>query len=165
MGHMAFYGNVAIARGFCPDCERQAFIIDRELQCCGKPTDEEIEGAQRICEPEDRKVSPTRTQKQKILKRQHDRCLYCDRRFNSHVWYKGKLITLRTNYDHVLPFEYSRDNSLGNFVACCHVCNSWKGTKLFTHLEEIQVYVAAKWERVGTDVGKILHGVQENIPE
>lgn len=165
MAHMAFFGNVAIPRGYCEDCERQAFIIDGKLQCCDKRTSEVIDGAQRVSEPDYHRCGPSLTDRIKILRRQDDRCLYCERRFGSQTWYKGKLIILRVNYDHVLPFEYGRDNSLGNFVAACHVCNNWKSSKIFTYLEEIQVYVAAKWERVNTDVGKIMHGMQETIPE
>lgn len=165
MGHTAFFGNVAISRGFCSDCERQAFIIDGKLQCCDKPTDEIIEGAQRVCEPDPHKHGPSRTEKRKILARQHERCAYCERRLGSTVWYKGKLTLLRVNYDHVLPFEFSRDNSTGNFLACCHICNHWKATKIFTYLEEIQVYVADKWQRAEGNPGTILQGMQTQIPD
>src|SRR5689334_22301640 len=164
MVRLSLYGNVGMLRTFCQDCQRMTLVIDNIRQCCNRDDDGIIAGTERIVEPEYIKRSPSRTERIKILRRQHERCLYCGRRLGSLVWYKGKQIFLRVNYDHVLPFEYACDNSLGNFVAACHVCNHWKSDLIFNHLEEIQIYVTEKWQRVETDVGKNLPGMRGGIP-
>src|SRR6185503_6107891 len=126
MARLALYGNVGMLRTFCQVCQRTTLIIDNVKQCCNQVDNEDVDGTERIVEPEAVKRSPNARQRIRILKRQHDCCLYCGRRLGSVVWYKGRQIVLRVNYDHVLPFEYACDNSLGNFVAACHVCNNWK---------------------------------------
>lgn len=156
MARIALYGNIGIIRSYCQDCERTALVLSGIKQCCDRPLAEDVTGTERIIEPEAVKRQPNAREKRVILNRQHDRCLYCGRRFSSLVWYKGKQIVLRLNWDHVLPFEYCRDNADGNFVAACHVCNHWKSDRIFNYLEEIQVYVTEKWQRVETDVGKAL---------
>jgi CRISPR/Cas system Type II protein with McrA/HNH and RuvC-like nuclease domain len=165
MARVALYGNVGITRTYCEDCRRTALVLRGIKQCCDSRLTEDVNGVERIIQPEDVKRHPSRSEKIKILNRQHDRCLYCGRRFGSTAWYKGKQIVLRLNWDHVLPFEYSRDNSAGNFVAVCHICNHWKSDLIFTFLEEIQVYVTEKWERVETDLGKNLPGMRNQLPE
>lgn len=165
MTNLALYGNVGIIRAFCQECQRTALVVEGIRQCCDQILNEEVNGTERIIEPEAIKRQPNTREKIVILHRQHDRCLYCDRRLGSLIWYKGKRVTLRVNYDHVLPFEYARDNSLGNFVAACHVCNHWKSNKLFNCLEEIQVYVTEKWQRAETDVGKNLPGMRDCLPQ
>ena len=164
MAKLALYGNVGIVRVYCEDCQRTAFVTGGIKQCCDVPIVEDVTDSERISQPEAKKHGPNTRERMEICARQHDRCLYCDRRFGSTVWYKGKLITLRVNYDHVLPFEYYRDNSLGNFVAACHVCNNWKSSLIFNYLEEIQVYVSEKWQRVETDMGKALPSMRTEIP-
>lgn len=164
---LALYGNTKIPRIYCNDCERWALVVDDVRQCCDRRIgdDEEINKYHRIIEPEGFRSRPSMAEQRAILNRQRDRCLYCDRRFGSLVWYKGKRVTLRRHWDHLVPFDYARDNNDTNFVAACHVCNHWKSSKIFGCLEEIQVYVTEKWERCGTDVGKALRGMREALPE
>jgi len=164
MANLALYGNVGIIRVFCQECQRTALVIRNVRQCCDRLLNEDVDGTERIIEPEATKRYPNAKEKVVILRRQHDCCLYCGRRLGSLAWYKGKQVTLRINYDHVLPFEYSRDNSLGNFVAACHVCNHWKSSRIFNYLEEIQIYVTEKWQRVETNMGKNLPSMRDHVP-
>ena len=167
MARLALYGNVGLLRTFCDECQQTCLVVRGLKQCCNRPEGDPdaVVGAERISEPDSRKKQPTKAEKIRILRRQDYRCLYCERRLESSAWYKGKYILLRINWDHVLPFEYSRSNEPENFVACCHVCNHWKSSRIFTYLEEIQVYVAEKWQRVETDVGKNLPGMRSHIPQ
>lgn len=166
MSRLALYGNVGLVRTFCGECQQTCLVVSGIKQCCDQPDcDFETGGSERISPPEDRRKQPPRSVQIRILRAQGNRCLYCGRQLLSTTWYKGKFIILRTNWDHILPFEYSRSNAPENFVACCHVCNHWKGYRVFTYLEEIQIYVAERWQRVETDVGKNLPGMRDQIPE
>ncbi|TLZ87260.1 MAG: hypothetical protein E6K00_05760 [Methanobacteriota archaeon] len=63
--------------------------------------------------------------------------------FNSAVERKGRLIYLKVNWDHFVPFAYSQNNYAYNFVAACQICNGIKGSSTFRTLEEARVYVMA----------------------
>jgi len=167
MARLALYGNVGIVRAYCQDCQRMSLVIKGIRQCCDKPLseDETVEGSERIIEPEAKRRDLPRWKREQILREQNFRCFYCDRRIGSSVWYKGHQITLRVHFDHVLPYSYSYNNDASNFVAACHVCNNWKSRMVFNSLEEIQVYVTEKWQRVETDVGKNLPGMRDGISE
>ena len=39
--HVALYGNVAMAREWCEDCNRYALVISKVLQCCDAPSKED----------------------------------------------------------------------------------------------------------------------------
>lgn len=163
MARIALYGNVGLVRTFCQDCQWSTLVLNGIKQCCDKTADEVVEGVEQIVPPEIIRRTPSRKRRNEILHRQHDLCAYCNRRFGSTQWYKGKQIVLRVNFDHVLPLEFSLNNSLGNFVAACHICNNWKSDHVFNYLEEIQVYVTEKWERVETDVGKNLPSMRDRL--
>lgn len=165
MARLALYGNVGIVRVYCQECERTALVLSGIKQCCDRALDEEVTKTERIIEPEDRKRRLPLWLRTKILREQHGLCAYCERRIGSIQWYKGKQIILRVNFDHVLPADYSFNNADDNFLAACHICNHWKSALLFNCLEEIQVYVTEKWQRVETDVGKNLPGMRNGIPE
>lgn len=166
MAHLALYGNVGIPRVFCQQCQQTALVIKGIKQCCDRPDTEELKGIERIIEPEGyRKGSPPKAQQKGILQAQGYRCLYCDRRLGSTAWYKGRYIVLRLHWDHVIPYEYNQNNETSNFVAACHVCNHWKSDFVFNSLEEIQIYVTEKWQRVETNVGKNLPGMRYDISE
>lgn len=90
--------------------------------------------------------TPTPTERKEILELQQDRCLYCDRLFGTAVIRKEKLVFLRTNFDHFVPFSYSQNNYAYNFVAACQICNGIKSNLMFKTLEEARVYVRAMWD-------------------
>jgi hypothetical protein len=95
-----------------------------------------------------RKAPPVRLQR-KILEQQGGRCLYCDCEFGSTIYRKGKAITVRLNWDHVVPFAYSRTSVGVDFVAACHVCNGIKTCLMFDSVNQAREHILAVRQQRG----------------
>lgn len=102
------------------------------------------------------------------LEDQDYRCFYCFRRFGSTVFrdrtkghrlatrvfgesvgFEPNRIRLQLNWDHLIPWDYSRNNQNRNFVAACHVCNGIKRDLIFDTEAEARLYVAQRWTEKG----------------
>ena len=55
-----------------------------------------------------------------------------------------------TEWDHMIPWSYRRDNSEANLMPSCHRCNAMLYNKVFETIEERREYVQ---NRRGKDVG------------
>ena len=141
--HYAHYGNVVMEREYCVHCCQYSILIDAKLTCCGNPTVFDTTRSKRMSQAQDGRKRQTAAERQTILELQGNRCLYCDMLFNSAVERKGRLIYLKVNWDHFVPFAYSQNNYAYNFVAACQICNGIKGSSTFRTLEEARVYVMA----------------------
>jgi DNA-directed RNA polymerase subunit RPC12/RpoP len=149
MAYLALYGTIGILRTFCEECELNCLVVDDIKQCCDKPIREVAKGVKRMTGP----IEPKRrylkeSEKEEILEKQDYRCTYCEQRFGATVFYKLRETILKITWDHVFPFVYTHNNDLENFVACCHICNSWKRARIFNNINEVKVYVTEKWQRV-----------------
>jgi 5-methylcytosine-specific restriction endonuclease McrA len=102
--------------------------------------------------PEHRRLKPSLAICDRILENQDHRCFYCARRFGSRVRSGRRTVSLKLNWDHLVPFSYAQNNQTENFVAACHRCNAWKGSLVFQTLEDAQVYLLNKWEEDLNDV-------------
>jgi len=96
-----------------------------------------------------RKRKPNAAIRQRILERQGNACLYCDLPIGAHVPRRGKLITLRLNWDHFIPHAYAASNGHDNWVAACHVCNGIKHSKIFNTVIEAQLFIRPRWQELG----------------
>ena len=85
--------------------------------------------------------SPGKRERTRILERQGNACLYCERPFGTPFLRQGRLGHLRLHWDHVIPFSYSLKNDADNFVAACHVCNLIKGDLMFNTLYLARKYI------------------------
>lgn len=143
--HNALFGNVSILRGYCYDCQSRAFVIDGDLQCCGKTFKKllvPIVEIERVSIPVLMRKLPGLAERNEILQRQEYSCFYCDRRLGSWVdGRKQKQVKLRLHWDHWVPFSYNQDNRGDNFVAACHQCNARKSNLMFQTVEEARVYL------------------------
>lgn len=147
--HVAFYGNVQIMRAFCLSCESNAMVLDGELQCCGEKADfggnslpkKPQTKAIRIVEPEQKRRSPSKALKEKIIAEQHNKCYYCEVSLESWVSWRNKRVKLVTHFDHKVPFSYAQNNSNSNFVAACHHCNLTKSNLMFDTVEEARAFI------------------------
>jgi hypothetical protein len=86
------------------------------------------------------------TQRQ-ILAKQNDRCMYCDLPFGTEILRqgrRGRLVTLRINWDHFVPYSWCATNPNDNWVAACHVCNGLKGPRRFETVGEARRYITNK---------------------
>lgn len=146
--HLALYGNVAIPRRFCDRCKQWALVVDGVRQCCGYSTQEDFQASKRVrmSNASRYRHKPTQKERDKILERQENRCLYCQQLFGSYFIRGEKLIRVECQYDHLDPFCYSQNNDVRNFVAACRTCNAWKGSKMFESIEQIRKFLLNKWE-------------------
>ena len=71
--------------------------------------------------------------------------------FGTPLWRedKKKIIFLKLNWDHFVPYSYSYNNKKVNFVAACHVCNGIKSNKMFDTVKEIKDYVSYQRKKKG----------------
>lgn len=141
ISNVALYGNTAVQRVFCEDCETWTFVRDGLKNCCGQLSGEEPLKIKRESEPWFKRKKPSKAARERIARAQDNKCLYCEQPIGKLVLRKGKPIFLRVNWDHVMPYAWSADNRKENFVLACHVCNGIKASKLFKTLIEAQIYI------------------------
>ena len=88
-----------------------------------------------------RRRRPGKLARDRILEAQGNRCFYCRLPFGGVIYRRSRPVTLRLEWDHVLPFSYSLDNRPANFVAACHVCNGIKGALYFDTPAKAAAYI------------------------
>ena len=148
---MALYGNIALERGYCKECDTTAFVRNGKLACCGAEFSKVPDKYYRVSgSPQGRKTPPA-AEKRRILEEQENKCFYCDVEFDSLRWRNGRAIRIKLHWDHKLPYAYSQNNHTSNFVAACHVCNGIKSDKVFQTVEEAQIYLQDKRKAKGYD--------------
>lgn len=148
---MALYGNIAIPKGYCPKCKEIVFIRNGLFVCCNNPVQVEPQKFHRETESPQKRKTPPKTEKSKILEQQENCCFYCNVTFETIRYRNGKPFTIKIDWDHKLPFSYSQNNTVSNFVAACHVCNRIKSNVVFRTIEEAQVHLADKRRLKGYD--------------
>jgi 5-methylcytosine-specific restriction endonuclease McrA len=163
--HIALFGGVALIKGHCQKCLRSSIVSDGKFACCGRAVKGVPDQIKRESVSEGRRRPLPLKARAAQLQLQNYRCFYCDLSFGSIVFRKGRAITLRTEWDHSIPFAYSQDNRPSNFVAACQVCNALKHSFVFQTEEEAKVYVKLERERKGysdrnSDLPALPKGVQ-----
>jgi len=98
---------------------------------------------------EARRRLPPRRERDKILEKQGNACLYCGNTFGSVVYKNGVGEPLEVRWDHMVPFCYGQNNKADNFCAACHVCNASKSSKMFNTVEEASDYIKRRWAKRG----------------
>jgi len=147
----AIFGDVILAREYCPDCDGYYLVIDGELQCCNRPVDlsqRAVREVFRVCNPDGSRYLSEK-EKRDIRANQGDTCFYCYREFGTYVWRaaKGvrKPIRLSCEFDHCVPFSYFLTTQQANIVAACHVCNRIKSNLIFEDGDAARQYLAEQW--------------------
>lgn len=153
--HLAIYGNTQIVRADCWICGRYSFVVDGEIQCCGRPVDVDPAEIQRVSEPETRRRRPSAAHQREILQAQDYRCLYCNVTLDGYVTYHGELQQVRLTWDHMAPYAYTLNNHPENFAATCQFCNAWKSSLIFKTVDEVRIYVEAKWRAEGNQESRL----------
>lgn len=149
--HNALYGRVNVPRGLCPSCNDWSLIIDGKYTCCKTKVVDETKGIRRMTQGVLRRSKPSGKEQVSLLLMFRYRCSYCERKFGSHIWLNGKIVEIKLEWDHVVPFVYNQDNDVTNFRPACHVCNRWKHSQMFDTIEEIKEYVLSKWKEADTE--------------
>lgn len=88
-------------------------------------------------------------ERRRQIKEQDGKCYYCERPFGMLLYRGIRKKRLEVHWDHYVPFAFSQDNSIPNFVAACDVCNRMKSSKLYASLWEAKIDLAAKWSFSG----------------
>lgn len=78
-----------------------------------------------------RRKKPQTADQQRAREIQGNRCLYCDIPIGTVIWRRSQAVTLRTNWDHFVPYAYLARNPGANWVLACHVCNAIKSCRMF----------------------------------
>jgi len=145
--HVAQYGTVLLERRYCEDCKGFAFVVEGRIQCCDSIADKApLRYSILMSSAPPNRKGPSSPIKKRILRNQKHCCFWCGRRFRNIVWRGQHKIILRTEWDHVVPFSYSRNNRESNFVASCQICNGYKGALIFNAVEECRDYIKIRWE-------------------
>ena len=147
--HLAVFGTKQIPRAFCTDCERYSLILDSKIQCCDSSVTldvSQIKQYKRMSLGTPRKYLAKKT-KDSIIENQQFCCFYCGHYFDIVVRYNNKLVTLVPHFDHIVPFSYDQNNNVSNLIAACNLCNLWKSNRIFSNLEDIQIYVKEKYKK------------------
>ncbi len=139
--HIAMYGNVVMRRTFCEECECISLVAkDGRKLCCDNKFEGDPVRIKRMTSPDAARTLPPLAERRAILRQQHNRCFWCERRFGQRV---GKR-TLSVQWDHVIPFSYQQDNRSRNFVGACQLCNQRKSSKMFGTIEEARVWLQSR---------------------
>lgn len=147
--HAALYGNVKLQRSYCWSCQRWAIVLDSTLQCCERSTESSPTTVVRMSPADARRRLPPLRERRAIYEKQGGRCLYCLLEFGSLVWKNGRVVQLKLEWDHMVPWSYSQNNGGQNFCAACHVCNASKSNKMFDSLEDAREYLDRRRARRG----------------
>ena len=146
------YGNVQLERAMCPNCRQLSFLRNGETICCLREIRKPLTGFEQGSEPskqKGRKRRPSPTAQAIILNRQGNRCLYCHQCFGSEQIRYGRIIVLRVNWDHIIPYAYTMNSKASNFAAACQVCNALKASKVFKDIDSVRLYLEVERERNG----------------
>jgi hypothetical protein len=117
-----------------------------------------------MSDPEGRRRRLKTSERNEILEAQNYRCLYCDISLDGYVFYRGQERRVKLTWDHMVPYSHTLNNHARNFAATCQFCNSWKSSLIFKSVDEVRLYVAAKWE-AQREAERKVPGVQPTIRE
>ncbi len=148
-GYVGIYGNVSIPKGWCGRCGALSFIVEDHLVCCNVEVIDVPTSSKRESNPLYVRKNLSAKQKVQQVESQGGKCFYCDRGFGSIVRRRNRWIVLKVNFDHLIPFAYTQNNKLENFVAACHICNQLKSCFVFDSIEDIRGYILGKWKEIG----------------
>lgn len=82
-----------------------------------------------------------------LLMEQDNCCTYCGHKFGTGVFSPKRGLTwLEVNWDHFIPYTWSRKNDEDNWVVSCQICNQLKGSLLFTSIDDARKYLEKKWK-------------------
>lgn len=138
---LSVYGNVSILKGYCENCEGNSFIQDGLYACCGSKAPHCRPKIERVSDVIMSRKKPKKKEALKILKAQGFRCLYCGYRFGEIIYLNGYPVSVNLEWDHILPYSYSGNNSISNFCAACGICNGIKSDFIFDTLVKAQQYI------------------------
>ena len=160
--YWGIYGSVRMLRVYCSRCKGMTLVKDGIKLCCDDPAVEKSMQSKVMSGGTERK-KPCLALRQKILKLQDNKCLYCGKTFGTPYTRNGsKVLFTKLCFDHLIPYSYSQINK-NNFVAACHICNGIKSNLMFNTVEEVYHYVEYTRKKKGVIFCEDLSGVQKAV--
>lgn len=149
--HIAIYGHHRFKRQYCSKCGTYAIVQGGIIGCCGRHAKaEDPEAVKVMSGMRNKRGRPSGPAQKQILETQQNRCIYCLRPFGSVTMQEKRMVFLRIEWDHLLPFAYSLDNHEENFVAACQICNRIKGGTVFDTIDAARAYIAERRDDADT---------------
>jgi 5-methylcytosine-specific restriction endonuclease McrA len=91
---------------------------------------------------------PSPTVQQRLLSENENRCVYCGHEFEQWVSRHGEMQFVALVWDHFLPYS-AYGNRQGGFVPACSHCDSIKGDRIFSSIEEASEYICERRQKLG----------------
>ena len=137
------YGNTVLKTTYCPECHRDSFVIDGRLKCCDMPIGEIPATRIRVASvARAKRRKPSKPDQVEILEIQNNECFYCRIPFGSLIERTAtKSIVTTVCWDHYVPYSFSHNNRVANFVASCQICNGIKSSLMFDTPEDARAYI------------------------
>lgn len=98
---------------------------------------------------QDQRRGPRRAEREQALRRQGNRCLYCEIPIGTQIWRGNQTVTLRAHWDHFVPYAYALRNGSSNWVLACHVCNAIKTARVFATVQDAREAILPARARKG----------------
>jgi len=142
------YGNIVLYEIKCKLCKEKNLVGDPYGCCpsCNKPFKEEKINKTEIIVGSKR-MRPKKATKKRIKDEQDGHCYWCGRLFGEIYEKNNKIMRLRINYDHKIPFSFCKSNHEDNFVGACNVCNTFKSSMVFDDEKICRDYLLRKWDK------------------
>lgn len=140
--HKSIYGNIELDRVYCNECNTMTIVLENIKLCCDKPTEEKLsKKTERMSPPIFKRTQLRKSEKEEILNNQNGKCFYCNHELGSLYEKQGNFGITSIHYDHLIPFSFSANNHVENFVASCNFCNQYKYNKMFNDIDEAKRYL------------------------
>lgn len=140
--HKAIYGKIKLERMYCESCKGSTIVLEGIKQCCEGAADDILSEEEEIMvSPRSIRKSLSQKRKKEILKKQDNKCLYCDLPFGTPYLRKNVFCLTRVNWDHLVPFSYTQTSGKTDFVASCNICNLIKSDKMFKTVEDARRHI------------------------
>jgi hypothetical protein len=144
----AIYGKVTLLRETCPVCEVTAIVAGGTFTCCGATWQKKKATNLKRMTSGFKRKDLTPVLKQWILHLQRNKCFYCDIDLTN-GWYRQEKSLypkkVKTHFDHIVPWVFSMNDDVSNFVAACSVYNLVKKDRIFNDVESLVKFVL--WRR------------------
>lgn len=158
------YGGVSISKVTCDCCGDWSFVVDGVTTCCGVSAHiDDTVAVHRTCDNATQRKVPTLSSRNKLLIDYDNSCAYCHRKFGTTVFWNKRVRTLLLEWDHLVPFEYSLNNSPNNFLPSCNICNGIKGSRVFHSIADVRSFVNKKWRYCETKKGRWKKNILFNV--
>jgi len=144
----AYYGDTVSYRHKCPKCGLHTLSGGKDFKCdCGFDSYNTVVKREIVETGKPKKKPCPDDIKKKLIKDQGDRCFWCGRMIGKRYQKGNRIMFLKRNYDHAVPYSRLYRNGRDNWRLACNVCNRWKASIVFTNEHDCSEYLQKKWDK------------------